>query len=140
MCTTNLTAGLTGIPSHQPNPAGTHPSRIDTCHGDATTVHVNEATYGDFRPAGTAHSPSTSTSSSRTTMPDNSLPAALQFRLQDNHSPWHKSNSAHHAIICRNAAPTLTTAMCQAAQGCGSPQLDRWEAQCQRRVRHGTRH
>ena len=99
MCLTNLTAGLTGIPSDHRHQAGTQPSRINTCYLDATTVHVNETTYGDFRPAGTAHSPSTSTSSSPTTMPDNSLPAALQFPLEDNHSPWHKSNSAHHAIL-----------------------------------------
>ena len=54
---TNLTAGLTGTPSHYPHQAGTHPSRIDTCYGDPTTVRVHEAAYGDLPPTGTGHRP-----------------------------------------------------------------------------------
>ena len=52
---TDLTAGLTGTPSHYPHQAGTHPSRIDTCYGDPTTVRVHEAAYGDLPPTGTGH-------------------------------------------------------------------------------------
>ena len=47
---TDRTAGLTGTPSHYPHQAGTHPSRIDTCYGDPTTVRVHEAAYGDLPP------------------------------------------------------------------------------------------
>ena len=54
---TNLTAGLTGTPSHYPHQAGIHPSRIDTCYGDPTTLRVHEATYEDLPPAGTGHRP-----------------------------------------------------------------------------------
>ena len=54
---TNLVAGLTGTPSHYPHQAGAHPSRIDTCYGDSTTVRVHEATYGDLPPVGTGHRP-----------------------------------------------------------------------------------
>ena len=49
---TNLTAGLTGTPSHYPHQAGTHPARIDTCYGEPTRVRFQEATYGDLPPAG----------------------------------------------------------------------------------------
>ena len=63
---TDLTAGLTGTPSHYPHQSGTHPSRIDTCYGDSTTVRVHEAAYGDLPPTGTGQGPSTSTSSSPT--------------------------------------------------------------------------
>ena len=38
---TDLTAGLTGTPSHYPHQAGTHPSRIGTCNGDPTAVRVH---------------------------------------------------------------------------------------------------
>ena len=41
---TDLTAGLTGTPSFYPHQAGAHPSRIDTCYLDPTTVRVHEAT------------------------------------------------------------------------------------------------
>ena len=54
---TDLTAGLTGTPSHYPHQAGTHPSRIDTCYGDPTTVRVHEATYGDLPRTGRGHRP-----------------------------------------------------------------------------------
>ena len=47
---TDLTAGLTSTPSHYPHQAGTHPSRIDTCYGDPTTVRVHEAAYRDLPP------------------------------------------------------------------------------------------
>ena len=47
---TDLTAGLTGTPSHYPHQAGTHPSCIDTCYGDQTTVRIHEAAYGDLPP------------------------------------------------------------------------------------------
>ena len=53
----DLTVGLTGTPSHYPQQAGTHPSRIDTCYGDPTTVRVQEAAYGDLPPTGTGHRP-----------------------------------------------------------------------------------
>ena len=61
----DLTAGLAGTPSHYPHQAGTHPTRIDTCYGDPTTVRFHEATYGDL-PRALATEPSTSTSSSPT--------------------------------------------------------------------------
>ena len=54
---TDLTAGLTGTPSHYPHQAGTHPSSIDTCYGDPTTVRVHKAAYGDLPPTGTGHRP-----------------------------------------------------------------------------------
>ena len=52
---TDLTAGLARTPSHYPHQAGAHPSRIDTCYGDLTTLRVHEATYGDLLPAGKGH-------------------------------------------------------------------------------------
>ena len=52
---TDLTAGLIGTPSHYPLEAGTHPSCIDTCYGDPTTVRVHETTYGDLPPTGKGH-------------------------------------------------------------------------------------
>ena len=63
---TDLTAGLTGTASHYPHQAGTNPSRIDTCYGDPTAVHVHEATYGDLCLRARASNPSTWTSSSPT--------------------------------------------------------------------------
>ena len=63
----DLTAGLTGTPSHYPNEASTHLSRIDTCYGDRTTVRVHG---GNLRgPPARGHAaidPSTSTSPSPT--------------------------------------------------------------------------
>ena len=63
---TNLTAGIAGTPSHYPHQAGTHPSCIDTCYGDPTTVRVHEASYGTSHARARATNPSTSTSSSPT--------------------------------------------------------------------------
>ena len=53
----DLTAGLTGTSSYYPHQAGNHPSRIDTCYEDPTTVRADEATYGDLPPGGTGHLP-----------------------------------------------------------------------------------
>ena len=52
-------------------------------------------------------------------MPDNTLRPTLQFPTEDDHGAWHKYNRALHAILRRPDAPTLTTAMRQAAQTCG---------------------
>ena len=53
----DLRAGLTGTPSHYPHKVGTHPSRINTCYGDPTTMRVHEAAYRDLLPTGTDHRP-----------------------------------------------------------------------------------
>ena len=122
---TNLTAGLTGTPSHYPHQAGTHPSRIDTCYGDPTTVRVHEAAYKDLPPTGTGHRalyidliiPNLPPPAA--TLPDDTLPPTLQFPAEDDHGDWHRYNRALHAILRRPGAPTLTTAMRLAAQACG---------------------
>ena len=122
---TDLTAGLTGTPSHYPHQAGTHPSRIDTCYGDATTVRVHEATYGDLLPAGTGHRPLYIHSiipnlpPPAATLPDDTLPSTLRLSSEDDHGAWHRYNRDLHAILRRPDAPTLTTAMRQAAEACG---------------------
>ena len=88
---THHTAGLTCTPSHYPHQAGTHPSRIDTCYGDPTTVRVHEATYGDLPPAGTAHLPLyinliiPNLPPPAATLPDDTLPPALRFPAEDDH-------------------------------------------------------
>ena len=82
---TDLTAGLAGTPSHYPHQAGTHPSRIDTCYGDPTTVCVHEATYGDLPPAGTGHQPLyidliiPDLPDPAATLPDDTLPPTLRL-------------------------------------------------------------
>ena len=122
---TDLTAGLTGTPSHYPLQAGTHPSCINTCYGDPTTVRVHEATYGDLPPTGTGHRPLyidliiPNLPPPAATLLDNTLPPTLQFPPKDDHSAWHRYNRALHAILCPPNAPTLTTAMRRAAQACG---------------------
>ena len=122
---TDLTAGLTGTPSHYPHQAGTHPSRIDTCYGDPTTVRVHEATYGDLLPIGTGHRPLyidliiPNLPPPTATLPDDTLPATLQFPAEDDHSTWHRYNRALNAILRRPDAPRPTTAMRRAAQACG---------------------
>ena len=122
---TDLTAGLTGTPSHYPHQAGTHPSRIDTCYGDPTTVRVHEAAYGDLPPTGTGHRPLyidliiPDLPPAAATLPDDTLPPTLQFPAEDDHGAWHRYNRALHAILRRPGAPTLTTAMRRAAQACG---------------------
>ena len=122
---TDLTAGLTGTPSHYPHQAGTHPSCIDTCYGDPTTVRVHEAAYGDLPPTGTGHRllyidliiPNLPPPAA--TLPDDTLPSTLQFPAEEDHGAWHRYNRALHAILRRPDAPTLTTAMRRAAQACG---------------------
>ena len=57
LCLTDLTAGLAGTPSHYTHKAGAHPSCIDMCYGDSTTLRVHEETYGDLPPAGTGDQP-----------------------------------------------------------------------------------
>ena len=52
------------------------------------------------------------------TMPHDTLPTALRFAPEDNRGAWHKYIRALHAILRRPDAPTLTTAMHQAAQTC----------------------
>ena len=122
---TDLTAGLTGTPSHYPHQAGAHPSRIDTCYGDPTTVHVQEATYGDLPPAGTGHRPLyidliiPNLPPSAATLPDDTLPPTLRLPAENNHGAWHRYNRALHAILRRPDAPILTSAMRWAAQACG---------------------
>ena len=122
---TNVTAGLTGTPSHYPHQAGTQPSRIDTCYGDPTTVRVHEAAYGDLPPTGTGHRPLyidliiPNLPPPAATLPDDTLPPTLQFPAEDDHGAWHRYNRALHAILRRPGAPTLTTAMRRAAQACG---------------------
>ena len=122
---TDLTAGLTGTPSHYPHQAGTHPSRIDTCYGDPSTVRVHEAAYRDLPPTGTGHRPLyidliiPNLPPPAATLPDDTLPPTLQFPAEDDHGAWHRYNRALHAILRRPGAPTLTTAMRRAAQACG---------------------
>ena len=122
---TNLTAGLTGTPSHYPHQASTHPSHIDTCYGDPTTVRVHEATYGDLLPAGTGHQPLyidliiPILPPPAATLPDDALPRTLRLPAEDDHGAWHRYNRALHAILRRCDAPTLNTAMRWAAQACG---------------------
>ena len=118
---TDLTAGLTGTPSHYPHQASTHPSRIDTCYGDPTTVRVHEAAYGDLPPTGTGHRPLyndliiPNLPPPAATLPDDTLPPTLQFPAEDDHGAWHRYNRALHAILRRPDARTLTTAMRRAA-------------------------
>ena len=120
----NLTAGLTGTPSHYPHQAGTHPSGIHTCYGDPTTVRVREATYRDLPPPGTGQPPLyidliiPNLPPAAATLPANSLPTTLRFPAEDDHGAWHRCNRALHAILCRPDAPTLTSAMRRAAQAC----------------------
>ena len=122
---TNLTAGLTGIPSHYPHQAGTHPSRIDRCYGDPTTVRVHEATHGDLPPTGTGHRPLyidviiSNIPPPAATLPDDTLPPTLWFPAEDGHGAWHRYNRALQAILRRPDAPTLTTTMRRAAQAYG---------------------
>ena len=122
---TSLTSGLTGTPSHYPHQAGTHPSRIDTCYGDPTTVCVHEATYEDLPPTSTGHRPLyidliiPNLPPAAATLPDDILPPTLQFPAEDDHGAWHRYNRALHAILRRRDAPTLTIAMRRAAQACG---------------------
>ena len=121
----DLTAGLTGTPSHYPHQAGTHPSRIDTCYRDPTTVRVHEATYGDL-PSGTGLRPLyidlmiPNLPPPAATLPDSTLPPTLRFPAEDDHGAWQGYNRALQAILRRPDAPTLTTAMRQAAQACGT--------------------
>ena len=120
-----LTAGLPGTPSHYPHQAGAHPSRMDTCYGDPTTVRVHNATYGDLPPAGTGHRPLyidliiPNLPPAAATLPDDTLPPTLRFPADNNHGAWHRYNRAVHAILRRQDAPSLTTAMRGAAQACG---------------------
>ena len=122
---TDLTTGLTGTPSHYPHQAGTHPSRIETCYGDPTTVRIHEAAYGDLPPTGMGHRPLYNDliipdlPPPAATLPDDTLPPTLQFPAEDDHGAWHRYNRALHAILRRPDAPTLTTAMRRAAQACG---------------------
>ena len=119
---TDLTAGLI---CHYPNPAGTHPSRIDTCYGDPTTVRVHEITYGALPPIGTGHPPLyidpiiPNLPPPAATLPDDTLPPTLQFPAEDDHGAWHRYNRALHAILHRPHAGILTTAMRRAGQECG---------------------
>ena len=88
---TNLTAGLTGTPSHDPHQAGAHPSRIDTCYGDPTTVRVYEATYGDLSPASTGRRPLymdliiPNLPPPTATLPGDTIPPTLPFPAEDDH-------------------------------------------------------
>ena len=122
---TDLTAGLTGTPSHYPHGAGAHPSRIDTCYGDPRTVRVHEATYGELPPAGTGHRPLyidliiPNLPPPAATLPDDTLPPTLRFPAENDHGAWHRYNRALHAILRRPDAPSLTTAMLRTAQACG---------------------
>ena len=52
-------------------------------------------------------------------MPNDTLSAPLPFQGEDDHGTWHSYNRALYAILHRPDAPTLTTAMRQAAQACG---------------------
>ena len=76
---TDPTTGLTGTSSLYAHQAGTHPSRIDTCYGDATKVRVHEAPSGDLLPTGTGHRPLyidliiPNLPSNAATLPDNTL-------------------------------------------------------------------
>ena len=121
---TDLTARLAGIPFHYPHQAGTHPSRINTCYADPTTVRVHGATYGDLPPAGTGHRPlyidliGPNLPPPAATLPDDTLPPTLQFRAKNDHRPWHRYNRSLHAILRRPDAPSLNTAMHRAAQAC----------------------
>ena len=123
---TDLTAGLTGTPSDYPHQAGAHPSRINTCYGDPTTVRVHEATYGDLPPPGRGHPPLyidliiPKIPPPAATLPDDTLPPTLRFPAQNDHGAWHRYNSALHAILRRPDAPSLTTAMRRPAQACGT--------------------
>ena len=122
---TDLTAGLTGTPCHYPHQAGSHPSRIDTCYGDPTTVRIHEASYGDLPPTGTGHRPLyidliiPNPPPAAATLPDDTLPPTLQFPAKHNHGARHRYNRALHAILRRLDAPTLTTAMRRPSQACG---------------------
>ena len=122
---TDLTAGLAGTTSHYPHQAGTHPSRIDTCYGDPTTVRVHKATYGDLPPACTGHRPLyidlviPNLPPPAATLPDDTLPPTLQFPAENDHGAWHRYNRALHAILRRPDAPSLTTAMRRAVLACG---------------------
>ena len=122
---TDLTAGLTGTPSHYPQQAGTYPSCIDTCYRDATTVRVHEATYGDLPPAGRGHRPLyidliiPNLRPPAATLPDDTLQPTLRFPAEDHQGSWHRYNRVPHAILRRPDAATLNTAMRRAAQACG---------------------
>ena len=122
---TDLTAGLTGTPSYYPHQASTHPSRIDGCYGDPTTVRVHEAAYGDLPPPGTGHQPLyidliiPNLPPPAATLLDDTLPPTLQYPAEDNHGAWHRYNRALHDILGRPDVPTMATAMRQAAQACG---------------------
>ena len=122
---TDVTAGLAGAPSHYLHEAGSHPSRIDTCYGDPTTVRVHEATYGDLPPAGRGHRHLCidliilNLPPAAATLPDDTLPPTLQFAAENDHGAWHRYNRALHAILRRPDAPSLTTATRRAALACG---------------------
>ena len=113
----DLTAGLTDTPSHYPDQACTHPSRINTCYGDPTTVRVHEANYGDLPPTGTGHRPLyidliiPNLPPPAATLPDDTLPPTLRFQAKDDHGAWHRYHRAIHATLRRPDAPTLGTAM-----------------------------
>ena len=121
---TDLTAGLTGTPSHYPHRDGAHPSWIDTCYGDPTTVRVHEATYGDLLPAATVHRPLyidliiPNQPQPAASPPDNTLPPKLGFPAENDHGAWHRYNRVLHAILSRPDAPSVTTGMRRAAQAC----------------------
>ena len=92
----DLTAGLTGTPSQYPHQAGTHPSSIDTCYGDPTTVCVQEATWEDLPRAGTGHRPFhidliiPNLPRTAATIPDNTLPPTLRFPAEHDNGTWQR--------------------------------------------------
>ena len=122
---TDLTAGLTGTPSHYPHQAVANPSRIDTCYGYPTTVRVHEATYRDLPPAGTGQRPLyiditiCNLPPPPATLPDNTLPPTPRFSAKDDHGAWHRYDRALHTNLHCPDAPTLTTTMRRAAQAWG---------------------
>ena len=122
---TDRTAGLTGTPSHSPHQAGTHPSRIDTCYRDPSTVRIHEATYGDLPPAGTGHRPLyidliiPNLPPAAAILPEDTLQPTQLCPAEDDRGSWHRYNRDLHAILRRPYAPTLTTAMRRKAQACG---------------------
>ena len=88
-------------------------------------MRVHEAAYGDLPPTGTGPRPLyidliiPNLPPPTATLPDDTLPPTLQFPAEDDHSAWHRYNRALHAILRCPDAPTLTSAMCRAAQACG---------------------
>ena len=88
-------------------------------------MRVHEATYGDLPPAGMGHGPVymdliiPNLPPPEAILPDDTLPRTLRLPPEDDHAAWHRYNSALQAILRRQDAPTLTTAMRRAAQACG---------------------